>query len=70
MTFESAPDVLNVEEVALLLRIGRNGAYDLVNSGALRSVKIGRRLVITKSSLLSFLHGRTAPKDADRFDKA
>jgi excisionase family DNA binding protein len=58
MTFDSAPDVLNVEEVAALLRIGRNGAYDLVKSGVLRSVRIGRRIVVAKSSLLSFLQGR------------
>jgi excisionase family DNA binding protein len=55
MTFEDAPDVLYVEEVAQLLRIGRNGAYELVGSGLLRSVKIGRRIIVPKSELRAFL---------------
>jgi excisionase family DNA binding protein len=36
------PDVLKVMEVADELRIGRNQAYELVRSGQLRAVRIGR----------------------------
>lgn len=55
MTLDTAPDVLNVVEAASLLRISRNSAYELIRGGILRSVKIGRRVLVPKSALVSFL---------------
>ncbi len=46
---------LDVVEAAQLLGLGRNTTYTLVRSGRLRSVRIGRRLVIPRSEVDAFL---------------
>lgn len=46
---------LDVSEAAALLGLGRNTTYTLVRSGRLRSVRVGRRLVIPRSELDAFL---------------
>lgn len=49
------PLTLTVDEAAALLRIGRGSAYALVRSGRLRSIKIGRRILIPASAIEDFL---------------
>ena len=46
---------LTVRDVAKLLGIGLNSAYDLVRCGAIRSVRIGRLLRIPRSEVDRFL---------------
>jgi excisionase family DNA binding protein len=50
--FEDLPEMVTVEEMGAFLRISRNAAYDLVKSGAIRSVKFGRLIRIPKQALL------------------
>jgi putative molybdopterin biosynthesis protein len=42
---------LTVPEVAALLRIGRDSAYDLVSSGRLPVLRIGRKLRVPRASV-------------------
>lgn len=49
------PDVLTVLEVAQILRIGKNKAYNLVGSGELSSIKIGGKIIVPKMCLIHFL---------------
>ena len=51
----SIPLVMTVPEMAEILHIGRNSAYALVNSGAIRSIRIGRNIRIPQSALLEYL---------------
>ena len=51
----SHPLTLTVDEAAALLRIGRGSAYALVRSGRLRSIKIGRHILIPASAIEDFL---------------
>jgi excisionase family DNA binding protein len=45
------PRCVRVEEAARLLGVGRSTVYDLIRSGRLRSVKIGRRRLIPRDAL-------------------
>jgi excisionase family DNA binding protein len=45
------PRCLRVEDAARLLNVGRSTAYDLIRSGRLRSVKIGRRRLVPLDAL-------------------
>lgn len=45
---ENYPDVLKVEDIAEILRVGRNTSYNLINSQAIKSIKIGRNIRIPK----------------------
>lgn len=48
-------DVLSISEVAKILRIGKNKAYELVNSGKLQSIRIGGKIIVPKMCLIRFL---------------
>jgi len=50
------PIVMTVPEMAEILQIGRNAAYDLVKSGAVRSIRIGRNIRIPQAALLDYLN--------------
>ena len=54
-SFDELPLTLRVEELMPILGIGRNTAYELVRSGQIRSVKIGRQLRIPKQALIDYL---------------
>jgi excisionase family DNA binding protein len=40
-----------VEEAAALLGIGRNGAYEAIARGDLPAIRLGKRLVIAKTTI-------------------
>jgi excisionase family DNA binding protein len=50
-TSNELPDVLTVPEVAKVLRISRNRAYEAVRTGAIPSVRLGRRVLVLKSEV-------------------
>lgn len=41
--------------VAVAINLGRNTAYELIRSGQIRSVRIGRQIRISREALLEFL---------------
>lgn len=47
--------VFTVEDLTRILGIGKNSAYDLVRSGTIRSVKVGRVYRIPKAALEEYL---------------
>ena len=49
------PLVLRIEDIMLLLSIGRNSAYQLVHSGRLESIRVGTQNRIPRQALLRFL---------------
>ena len=55
-TFDTMPFVINVIDVADTLHIGRNAAYNLVNSGQIKSVKIGNQYRIPRDSFIDFIN--------------
>jgi len=49
------PMTLTVEEIATILRVGRNTAYRLVQEGDIRCIRCGRKILIPRESLEKFL---------------
>ena len=54
-SFDDLPLTLRVEDLMPILDIGRNTAYELVRSGKIRSVRIGRQLRVPKQALIDYL---------------
>ena len=50
------PMVFSVPELARILQIGRNSAYELVKSAQIRSIHIGKNIRIPKQALLDYLN--------------
>ncbi len=53
--FKDYPDIVNVEQVSEMLKIGQVLAYRLVRSGEIKSRKVGRRYIITKQNIIDFV---------------
>ena len=56
-SYDELPLTLRVEDLMPILGIGRNTAYELVRSGKVRSIRIGRQLRIPKDALIEYLSG-------------
>ena len=50
------PDVLTPEEVQSFLSVGRNTVYNLLKSGDLKSIRIGKLYRIPNPYLLQYLN--------------
>lgn len=55
-SFDDLPLTLRVEDLMPILGIGRNTAYELVRSGQIKSLRIGRKIRIPKAEVLAFLN--------------
>ncbi|MXP75238.1 helix-turn-helix domain-containing protein [Lachnospiraceae bacterium WCA-9-b2] len=53
--FEQYDDILTIEEVAELLRIGMTQAYRIVQSGNLKGYKEGKDWKIPKQALINYM---------------
>lgn len=60
-SFEELPLVLTVEELAPLLNVGRSTAYELVRSGQIKHIQVGKQYRILKEELRQFLGLPDAP---------
>ena len=60
---ESNHEVYTVPELAAILKIGRNAAYDLVKSGKIHSIRIGKSIRIPHAALEEFLNSQLAAAD-------
>lgn len=57
---DNLPLVLCVEDLTTILCIGRNNAYELVRSGRIRSIRIGKQIRIPREAVQEFLNGKSA----------
>ncbi len=53
--FSDYPDVVDINDLTHMLNIGKNKAYELVNSNTIQSIKIGRKHIIPKFRVIEFL---------------
>ena len=52
---EDLPLLLTIDDVCAVLRIGRNATYELLHSGQLKSVRIGKQYRIPRHVMIQFL---------------
>ena len=62
--FDDLPDILDATQIASALRISRAGAYNLLSSEDFPTLHIGRRKLVMKNDLITWLksHTNTTPK--------
>ncbi len=56
--FESLDDILTIEEVAEVLKLGTTHTYRIVRSGQLKGYKEGKDWKIPKSSLIDYIQSK------------
>ena len=64
--FDAYPDIMTVLQVSEALHIGRNSAYNLINSNSIRHLRIGSSIRVPKSCLVEYVASAwfTAKKQA------
>lgn len=62
--FDDLPDIIDATQIASALRISRAGAYNLLSSEDFPTLHIGRRKLVMKNDLITWLksHTNTTPK--------
>ena len=63
------PLVLTVQQVQEILQVSKTTAYELVHSGEIESVPIGRHFRVTRPALAKFLGLTDEPRDALKAQK-
>lgn len=53
--FEDYKDVVNINDLMKMLHIGRNKAYALINTGEIKSFKIGKVHKIPKRWVIDYI---------------
>lgn len=59
-SLDELPVVLTVEDLMSVLCVGRNTAYDLVRSGQVKSIRIGKQIRIPRECVAEFISGSAA----------
>lgn len=60
MTKQQLPLALKANDIAEVLQVGLNSAYDLLNSGEFHVVKIGKQKRVSRDVFLQWLNGEGA----------
>ena len=55
--FSKYPDVVSIKELTVMLNVSKNTAYELLKSGKLKSIKIGKQYRIPKQFVIEYLSG-------------
>jgi len=53
--FEKYPDIITIQELCEMLHIGKDKAYVLLRTELIKSVRIGKKFIIPKKSVIEFL---------------
>ncbi|MDO5346465.1 MAG: helix-turn-helix domain-containing protein [Lachnospiraceae bacterium] len=53
--FETYDDILSIEELASILKIGTTQAYKIVRSGKIKAFKEGKDWKISKQALINYI---------------
>lgn len=57
-------DLLNVQEVAAILKVARNTVYELIKRGELKSIKVGKQLRVSRAEIHRYLSQERGVKPA------
>jgi len=53
--FANYPDVVTPNDLRLMLNIGRNSVYNLIRSGQIEVIRIGKKILVPKISVIRFV---------------
>ena len=61
--FIEYPDIVTVAQVAQMLGIGKSSAYSLLQTGLIRHLRIGKKYIIPKTAVISFVESMCYNED-------
>lgn len=53
--FRDYPDVVTIYDLQSMLHIGRNTAYKMLQDNIIKTLKVGKKYIIPKTSVVNFV---------------
>lgn len=53
--FKDYPDVVTIDDLQAMLHIGRNTAYKVLQDDLIKALRIGKKYIIPKTSVINFV---------------
>ena len=53
--FTEDDEILSIEDVMEILHIGKNSVYSLLKSNEIRNIRVGKRYIVPKQSVINFI---------------
>lgn len=53
--FTEYDEILSIEDVMEILHIGKNSVYSLLKSNEIRNIRVGKRYIVLKQSVINFI---------------
>lgn len=53
--FKDYPDVVTIDDLQSMLHIGRNTAYKMLQDNIIKTLKVGKKYIIPKTSVVNFV---------------
>lgn len=66
---EQYDDILTIEELCEILKVGRNRAYELLETGEIKAFRLGRPWKIPRLSVENYLRKQAGFKPIERKNK-
>ena len=57
--FTEYDEILSIEDVMEILHIGKNSVYSLLKSNEIRNIRVGKRYIVPKQSVINFINAIT-----------
>lgn len=57
--FAEYDEILSIEDVMEILHIGKNSVYSLLKSNEIRNIRVGKRYIVPKQSVINFIKAIT-----------
>ncbi len=54
---DNYPDILTIDDVRAILRVGKGAAYDAIKSGLVPSFRVGRQIRVYRDALKEAING-------------
>lgn len=53
--FKEYNDVVTIEDIMKMLHLGRTTVYEMLKDGTIRSVRIGKKYIVPKQSIIKLI---------------
>jgi excisionase family DNA binding protein len=53
--FAEYDEILSIEDVMEILHIGKNSVYSLLKNNEIRNIRVGKRYIVPKQSVINFI---------------
>lgn len=53
--FNEYPDIVSVEQVMSMIRVGKSSTYNLLKLNRIRHVRVGKKYIIPKNAVVDFV---------------